>query len=299
MSEKNGKKIENIFLGASAATVLKTAKAPLERIKFLLQCQNELIRHKRRTEPFKGIIGCTKQIFKAEGLLSFWRGNLITCMNYFPKQGIYILVLEDVKTVFKPNSSENYAINFAKTIASGSVAGAITLAGIYPIDFIRTQMIADVKHGEKYQYKGITDVIVKTWKKSGFFGFYRGYFLSCIGVMVYRGCYFGLYDILKPMLGKTPRIYPLMALGYGVVITSSLLSYPIDTIRRRLMIASVQDLKYKGAVDCLKKIISNEGLKPLMHGFGASIFTAVFGTFVLVGYNTYLQPFFKAKITTE
>jgi solute carrier family 25 (adenine nucleotide translocator) protein 4/5/6/31 len=289
-------KINNILLGACAATILKTAKAPCERIKFLLQCQNELKIRNRDSEPFKGIINCTKRILRSEGFFSLWRGNLAACLNYFPKQGIYILVLEDVKTIFKPSTNEGYAINFVKTIASGSAAGAITLTGMYPLDYVRTQLAVDVKQGDKgYQYKGITDVIIKTWKKNGIFGLYRGYLLSCFGMMVYRGCYFGLYDILKPSLGKTPKLYESFALGYGVVLTSGFLCYPIDTVKRRLLVASMHENKYNGAFDCFKKIILNEGVLSLMNGFGASLLTAIFGTCILVGYNTYLQPIFKVK----
>ena len=294
------KKINNILLGACAGTILKTAKAPCERIKFLLQCQNELISQNRCSEPFTGIFNCAKQVFRSEGFFSLWRGNLAACLNYFPKQGIYILVLEDVKTIFKPNKNEGYAINFVKTIASGSAAGAITLTGMYPLDYARTQLAVDVKHVNKgYKYKGITDVLVKTIKKNGIFGLYRGYLLSCLGIMVYRGFYFGLYDILKPFLGKSPKLWESFTLGYGVVLTSGFLCYPIDTVRRRLLVASINENKYNGAFDCFKKIIANEGVLSLMNGFGASLLTAIFGTCILVGYNTYLQPIFKVKASSS
>lgn len=149
MSEEKHKNIKNILLGANAAVILKTARAPCERIKLLLQCQTELLKQNKKSDLFKGIINCAKNTYRSEGVISFWRGNLAACLNYFPKQGIYILALEDVKTIFKPNASEGYAINYMKTIASGSVAGAITLTATYPLEYARTQLAVDVKVGDK------------------------------------------------------------------------------------------------------------------------------------------------------
>lgn len=111
--------------------------------------------------------------------------------------------------------------------------------------------------------------------------------------MLYRGFYFGLYDILKPLFGEKPKIWQSLALGYGVVLTSGFICYPVDTIRRRLMVASIHENKYNGAIDCFKKIIKSEGALSLMNGYGASLLTAVSGTCVLVGYNTYLRPYFN------
>lgn len=79
----------------------------------------------------------------------------------------------------------------------------------------------------------------KTWKTDGIVGLYRGFVISCIGIMVYRGFYFGLYDTIKPIfLGEDAGVTISFILGYGVTVTAGLLSYPIDTIRRRMMMTS-------------------------------------------------------------
>ena len=79
----------------------------------------------------------------------------------------------------------------------------------------------------------------KTWKTDGIVGLYRGFVISCIGIMVYRGFYFGLYDTIKPIfLGEDAGVTVSFILGYGVTVTAGLLSYPIDTIRRRMMMTS-------------------------------------------------------------
>lgn len=70
--------IENFGLSGAAAIISKTAAAPIERVKLLVQNQDEMIKSGRLTTPYNGVVDCTVRTFKAEGLLSFWRGELCT-----------------------------------------------------------------------------------------------------------------------------------------------------------------------------------------------------------------------------
>ena len=89
----------------------------------------------------------------------------------------------------------------------------------------------------------LIDVYRKTLKSDGIQGLYRGFTISAVGIFIYRGMYFGLYDSLKPiLLGGDPSLVLSFLLGWGVTITSGLMSYPIDTIRRRMMMTSGNEL---------------------------------------------------------
>merc|ERR1711936_902939 len=87
MSKKLGF-VENFALSGAAAVISKTAAAPIERIKLLVQNQDEMIKAGRLSEPYKGVIDCTVKTFRSEGLLPFWRGNLANCLRYFPTQAL-------------------------------------------------------------------------------------------------------------------------------------------------------------------------------------------------------------------
>lgn len=79
----------------------------------------------------------------------------------------------------------------------------------------------------------------KTLKGDGIAGLYRGFTLSCVGIIVYRGFYFGLYDTIKPIaLGEDAGLTVSFLLGYAVTVFSETLAYPIDTVRRRLMMTT-------------------------------------------------------------
>merc|ERR1712105_95629 len=95
------------------------------------------------------------------------------------------------------------------------------------------------------------DVYKKTLISDGIQGLYRGFVISAVGIFVYRGMYFGLFDTIKPLLlGKNADVGSTFLLGWVVTVTSGLMSYPIDTVRRRMMMTSVGTVKYKGSLDC-------------------------------------------------
>jgi len=54
----------------------------------------------------------------------------------------------------------------------------------------------------------------------------------------------------------------------AVTIFSELMAYPIDTVRRRMMMTSGEAVKYKGAIDATVQIIRKEGSMSLMRGAG-------------------------------
>ncbi len=89
-------------------------------------------------------------------------------------------------------------------MASGGAAGAASLAFVYPLDYARTRLANDAKthKGGEREFKGLTDVWKKTLATDGIVGLYRGFAISCVGIVVYRGLYFGLYDSLRPVVLK-------------------------------------------------------------------------------------------------
>jgi solute carrier family 25 (adenine nucleotide translocator) protein 4/5/6/31 len=139
------------------------------------------------------------------------------------------------------------------------------------------------KGGER-QFNGLIDVYRKTLASDGIGGLYRGFVISCVGIFIYRGLYFGLYDTLKPvLLGDNPNATLSFFLGWAITIVSGLASYPIDTVRRRMMMTSGGGVKYNGSIDCARQVIANEGFMSLMKGAGANILRGVAGAGVLAG----------------
>ncbi|XP_073039750.1 ADP,ATP carrier protein 3, mitochondrial-like [Primulina eburnea] len=282
----------DFLMGGVSAAVSKTAAAPIERVKLLIQNQDEMIRAGRLSEPYKGITDCFARTMKDEGVISLWRGNTANVIRYFPTQALNFAFKDYFKRLFNfKKDIDGYWKWFAGNLASGGAAGASSLLFVYSLDFARTRLANDskaAKKGGERQFNGLVDVYKKTLKSDGVAGLYRGFNISCVGIIVYRGLYFGMYDSLKPVVLTGSLQDSFMAsflLGWGITIGAGLASYPIDTVRRRMMMTSGEIVKYKSSMDAFSQIVKNEGTKSLFKGAGANILRAVAGAGVLAGYD--------------
>jgi len=281
--------VENFMLAGVAAGVSKTFAAPIERVKLLVQNQDEMIKQGRLDKPYKGVIDCTTRVLKTEGVYPFWRGNLANVLRYFPTQALNFAFKDAIKALFAVPKEAGSARKFATNIASGGFAGTMSLLFVYSLDYARTRLANDAKgKGGERQFNGLVDVYVKTLKSDGIQGLYRGFTISAVGIFIYRGMYFGMFDTLKPILiGDGGSVGLAFLLGWGVTVTAGLMSYPIDTIRRRMMMTSGGGVKYNGSLDCAKQIMAKEGFMSMMKGAGANVLRGVAGAGVLAGFDKF------------
>ena len=140
---------EDFALAGAAAVISKTAAAPIERVKLLVQNQDEMLKSGRLAEPYKGVMDCVRKTYVSEGVIPFWRGNLANCIRYFPTQALNFALKDQIKAVFKPKKEDPYVKNLSKNIASGGVAGSISLCFVYSLDYCRTRLANDAKAAGK------------------------------------------------------------------------------------------------------------------------------------------------------
>jgi len=287
-------------MGGVSAADSKTAAAPIERVKLLIQNQDEMIKSGRLQNPYKGIVDCFKRVIAEEGFVSLWRGNLANVIRYFPTQALNFAFKDQFKRMFGySQQKDGYAKWFAGNLASGGAAGAASLAFVYSLDYARTRLANDNKASKKgggeRQFNGLLDVYRKTLATDGIAGLYRGFNISCVGIVVYRGLYFGMYDSLKPVVlqgNLKENFFASFLLGWCITIGAGLASYPIDTIRRRMMMTSGEAVKYKSSMHAFQEIVKKEGTKSLFKGAGANILRAIAGAGVLAGYDQLQLMFF-------
>jgi solute carrier family 25 (adenine nucleotide translocator) protein 4/5/6/31 len=282
----------DFLMGGVSAAVSKTAAAPIERVKLLIQNQDEMIKAGRLAEPYKGIGDCFKRVISEEGVVSLWRGNTANVIRYFPTQALNFAFKDYFKRTFGYNKDKDgYWKWFAGNLASGGAAGACSLAFVYSLDYARTRLANDnksAKKGGSRQFNGLVDVYRKTLATDGIAGLYRGFTISCVGIIVYRGLYFGLYDSIKPVVltgAMKDSFFASFLLGWSITIGAGLASYPIDTIRRRMMMTSGEAVKYRSSMHCAAEIVKKEGVSSLFKGAGANILRAIAGAGVLAGYD--------------
>lgn len=280
----------DLLTGGTAAAISKTAVAPIERVKLLLQVQDaqKTIAVEQR---YKGIVDCFSRVSKEQGIASLWRGNLANVIRYFPTQALNFAFKDTYKRLFIEgvDKKKEFWKFFAGNLASGGAAGATSLCFVYPLDFARTRLAADVGKGQNREFKGLIDCISKIFKTDGPIGLYRGFFVSVQGIIIYRASYFGFFDTVKAMVAKDPKkVNFFVAWGIAQVVTvgSGVTSYPWDTVRRRMMMQSGRaDVLYKNTWDCFKKILKNEGPRAFFKGALSNVFRGTGGALVLAIYD--------------
>ncbi|XP_078401049.1 ADP/ATP translocase 4-like isoform X4 [Cetorhinus maximus] len=282
--------IKDLLAGGIAAAISKTTVAPIERVKLLLQVQASS-KQISVDQRYKGIIDCVIRIPREQGFVSFWRGNLANVIRYFPTQALNFAFKDKYKQIFMTgiDKEKQFGKWFLANLASGGAAGATSLCFVYPLDFARTRLAADIgKAGPARQFTGLADCIMKVAKRDGPRGLYQGFAVSVNGIIVYRASYFGCYDTIKGVLPdqKNTPVYVSFMIAQGVTSFSGILSYPFDTVRRRMMMQSGEAIRqYSGTFDCFTKIYRNEGFGAFFRGAFSNILRGTGGALVLVFYD--------------
>jgi solute carrier family 25 (adenine nucleotide translocator) protein 4/5/6/31 len=280
--------------GGFSGAVAKTCTAPIERVKLLIQTQDanpKII--SGEVARYSGIVNCFTRVSSVQGFSAFWRGNTVNVIRYFPTQAFNFAFKDTIKSLFpKKNPKTEFAQFFAVNIASGGLAGAGSLAIVYPLDYARTRLASDVGSGQP-QFNGLADCLMKTASNGGIMSMYGGFGVSVVGIIFYRGPYFGIYDTLKEKnpFKKEKGIVGLaskFAIAQFTAIVAGFISYPFDTVRRRLQMQSEKPKEqwlYNGTLDCAAKIAKDEGVGALFKGFAANVLRTLGGALVLVGYD--------------
>lgn len=142
-----------------------------------------------------------------------------------------------------------------------------TLAFVYPLEFARSRMSNDISN------TGPVKIIGEIYRAEGVRGIYRGSVNFFIGAMIFRAFYFGLYDTLKE---HTPEqlIYRFPACFLSSVIAIFAV-YPLDTIRKRIVMTSGHCFKYGGFYDCMKQMYAKEGWGSFYKGWQLGLLQGV------------------------
>mmetsp|Transcript_21137 Transcript_21137/g.68174 ORF Transcript_21137/g.68174 Transcript_21137/m.68174 type:complete len:306 (+) Transcript_21137:102-1019(+) len=285
----------DFMAGGVSGAIAKTCTAPIERVKLIIQTQDANPKIISGEVPrYTGILNTFSRVAAEQGIGAFWRGNLVNVLRYFPTQAFNFAFKDTIKAMFpKYSSKTEFWQFFAVNMASGGLAGAGSLTIVYPLDYARTRLASDVGSG-KAQFNGLMDCLVKTSQgPAGVFGLYNGFGVSVVGIIPFRGTYFGVNDTL---VGLNPYqkdkgltgIASKFCCAQTAALCAAYASYPFDTVRRRLQMQSEkpkEDWVYKGTLDCFGKIMANEGTGALFKGAGANALRTVGSALVLVLYG--------------
>ncbi|XP_059155487.1 calcium-binding mitochondrial carrier protein SCaMC-2-like [Physella acuta] len=256
---KTGMWWRHLVAGGAAGAVSRTATAPLDRLKVLLQVHGSSKNNLTIRSGFK-------QMLEEGGIKSLWRGNGVNVIKIAPESAIKFMAYEQIKALFKGDSNKELGV--IERLLSGSAAGAISQTLIYPMEVLKTRL-ALRKTG---QYNGIFDCARKVAKHEGLGSFYRGYVPNLLGIIPYAGIDLAIYETLKKLYmqknkGQDPGIMALLVCGTVSSTCGQLASYPLSLVRTRLQAqAQSGSVKKDTMTGQFKYILKHDGPKGLYRG---------------------------------
>jgi len=233
---------KSLLAGGVAGMCAKTAVAPLDRVKILLQAQNK---HYKQL----GVAASLKKVVTNEGTLALFKGNTAQMVRVFPYGALQFTSFELFKTLL-PSLGLGWLGKEAHTMkfVAGSLAGLTAVSATFPLDTIRARLAFQVVGETKYQ--GIFHAGGSIMRTEGAVGLYRGLTPTLLGIIPYAGLSFYFFELLKTKLlqhfpwarSKTPSGEMTLVLSAKLLCgglagaLSQTISYPLDVARRKMQL---------------------------------------------------------------
>ena len=327
--------------GAAAGAFARTAVAPIDRVKLIIQLRPTIISPEASSKngtssalssshPKVSSVAQHRtawQIFRAivreEGTASLWRGNAPTLLIEAGSTALNFVFFDWYKLAshsFLTSIEHQYPSlrednngpgsrkrRILRSFVSGGLAGGTTITFLYPLAFMRTRLAVDLGRAEKGERKftnGMSDVMKQIWRSDGWKGFYKGYGIALISVSMHRFVYLGGYDYIKSEFEASAerantkmQIAERFAAAQFVSMAASTLHYPLDCVRRRLMMEAGRaegERRYRNTIHCFRRVWAEEGMRGFYLGLGPNLLRCIGSALVLVSYDE-----FKRLLTGE
>ncbi|KAL4081688.1 mitochondrial carrier domain-containing protein [Scleroderma yunnanense] len=123
----------------------------------------------------RSLVEAMRRVYKLGGMRAFYRGLNIGLVGVFPYSAIDMSTFEALKLAYMKSTGKDEPGVLA-VLAFGSVSGSVGAISVYPLNLVRTRLQASGSSGHPQRYTGIRDVVIKTYQRDGWRGFYRGLF---------------------------------------------------------------------------------------------------------------------------
>lgn len=290
----------NLVSGGAGSAFAKSILSPLQRIVVLKQLGQP--QHKGKSS-----FDLARMIAKEEGIAKgFWRGNGTSVLIRFPYGGVQFVIYNKAKffleeTLLKRKSdsgtlggASSFGEGFEKFILKAGAGGfAATVAGtlVYPGEIIRLRLMSgDVR------YRHILPTGKLVWQETNSpRNFYKGLNASLLQRVPDIVINFAVYETVKGLMDdrrvesvtrctespatKSPvydtlvqsEPFAIICGGSSAAVTAIAFSYPLDTAKRLIGMASQIKREdgsagYRGVAHCLSSIFKEEGIRGWYRG---------------------------------
>lgn len=284
MSTKLKDNLEDVsrkmFAGGVSSAFAKTCAAPFDRVKILLQTRTTLEASglMEGRKPYSGIFSTLARVPQEQGFFALWRGNIPNCVRIVPTYALRFTFMPSFQRIASYGSDPASPLSLQRQMVAGGLSGGATMLFTYPLDLLRTRLGADVRaHGHsRSSMVGVARLVQRT---EGWAGFYKGIKISLIEIMPYMAISMGGYEYLKTHIAfgnakdETGWLYIWSKLGAGWLsgLTGSLVMFPVDTVKRQMMLDGSElagsKIRYDGSISrCITLAFRKHGLRGFYRG---------------------------------
>jgi solute carrier family 25 (adenine nucleotide translocator) protein 4/5/6/31 len=269
---------QDVIAGALSGAIARTATAPIERVKLILQLQGSssspppppsstttITKASSSAKSLSAWSVC-RTIYETEGFLAFWKGNFQNVLRAAGQAALNFALMDYYKSialsVVPADNGDSSMISrspkwLASFVAGGLAGGTVTTTVLYPTECLRTRLALEIN---RIGSISITRQILRT---DGLTGLYKGYGISLFGSILYRLLYLGGYDVIKnewTLLKHQDQSNTLtwserFLLAQLVSISAGTMCYPFNTVRRRMMMQAgkaTNERMYSNSMDCAR-----------------------------------------------
>ncbi|KAK9864898.1 hypothetical protein WJX84_008193 [Apatococcus fuscideae] len=239
----------NLAAGATAGCAVEAALYPLDTIKTRMQAVAS-----------GGGMG---ELFKGGGLRALYSGLWGNLVGVAPASAIFLCVYEPLKRAVCQNIPEDR--QFLGPIVAGASAGLAASIVRVPTEVVKQRM----QTGEFSRALVALKTIIQTEGPMGLFAGYRSFLLrdlpfDAIEFFAYEQLKITYSQSLKDRRPLNPAETSFIGAGAGMV--TAIFTTPLDVLKTRLMTQGAKKT-YSGPLDCLARILKEEGAPALFKGW--------------------------------
>ena len=279
----------SLVCGAVAGAVSRTATAPFDRIKILLQVASPSTATAKVSSGggggSGGIVATVRRVLAEGGPRAFFRGNGVNVLKVMPEYGLRFACFVGFRNAF---FADPLAPTGLERFVAGGMAGVVSQSLVYPLDVVKTRLAAS-RPGE---YRGIADCFRRTVRHGGRMGaLYRGLAPTLLGSFPCAAIDLALLSFLKDTwiaratARATARREPVPRPSQGWLLTfaaisssvASICTYPLNLVRTRMQAQGLRQLgaggvpQYAGMADCFRRTWADGGLRAFYVGLGPNL----------------------------
>ncbi|CAK5262788.1 unnamed protein product [Mycena citricolor] len=241
------------------------------------------------TGSWRGAVQALQHISHTQGVRGLFQGHTLTLARAIPHAAVGYTVYEKVSVWLMPTPESRTSF---RRLAAGAITGISAMPLTYPFELIRVRMAVETGQSiaRPTPWGAIRGIMAEGRSSRGitrvfpFLHFYRGFTVSLLGTVPYRGGIFLVWEtlnaqsraVLSPATLRANQTRIHLAIGAAAGTVSQVFTYPLEVIRR------TQQASGKGTPDRMlgiREVVNGvwkaSGWRGFFTGLGIGLFKQV------------------------